>query len=82
MSEEKDLKSFENEQKNLETQKILSKPTVGYWKDVFRRLRKNKLAMSGLVLIILLLFMAVGTRLPYSIKIYIPERLPLFSQHS
>lgn len=59
MSEEKDLKSFENEQKNLETQKILSKPTVGYWKDVFRRLRKNKLAMSGLVLIILLLFMAI-----------------------
>jgi len=31
----------------------LSRPTVSYWADVWRRLRKNKLAMLGLIIIIL-----------------------------
>jgi len=37
----------------------LSRPTVSYWADVWRRLRKNKLAMLGLIIIILLTIMAI-----------------------
>ncbi|MBA2874928.1 ABC transporter permease [Thermaerobacillus caldiproteolyticus] len=41
-----------------EAEKI-SKPSLSFWKDVFIRFRKNKLAMFGLVLLILLVFMAI-----------------------
>jgi len=37
----------------------LGRPPVNYWSDVWRRLKQNKLAMSGLVLIVLLTVMAV-----------------------
>ncbi|OAT81804.1 ABC transporter permease [Desulfotomaculum copahuensis] len=37
----------------------LGRPPVGYWSDVWRRLKQNKLAMSGLALIIVLALMAV-----------------------
>lgn len=40
-----------------EAEKI-SKPSLSFWKDVFLRFRKNKLAMFGIVLLALLLFMA------------------------
>ena len=36
----------------------ITRPVIGYWTDVFRRLRQNKLAMVGLITIILLLIMA------------------------
>ncbi|WP_304622579.1 ABC transporter permease [Peptoniphilus sp. KCTC 25270] len=36
----------------------ITRPTIGYWADVFRRLRQNKLAMVGLTIIILLLIMS------------------------
>ena len=36
----------------------ITRPTIGYWSDVFRRLRQNKLAMAGLFIIIALLIMA------------------------
>nr|WP_296155531.1 ABC transporter permease [uncultured Peptoniphilus sp.] len=36
----------------------ITRPVIGYWSDVFRRLRQNKLAMVGLITIILLLLMA------------------------
>ena len=36
----------------------ITRPVIGYWSDVFRRLRQNKLAMVGLITIILLLIMA------------------------
>lgn len=41
-----------------EAEKI-SKPSLSFWKDVSIRFRKNKLAMFGLVLLILLVFMAI-----------------------
>lgn len=41
-----------------EAEKI-SKPSLSYWKDVSIRFRKNKLAMFGLVLLVLLVFMAI-----------------------
>lgn len=37
----------------------ISKPSLSFWKDVFIRFRKNKLAMFGLVLLALLIFMAI-----------------------
>ncbi|AEH48927.1 ABC transporter permease [Parageobacillus thermoglucosidasius] len=37
----------------------LSKPSLSFWKDVSIRFRKNKLAMFGLILLILLVFMAI-----------------------
>jgi len=40
------------------------RPPVGYWKDAWRRLKKNKLAMIGLVMVIsLLLFAVLGPQL-------------------
>ena len=36
----------------------ITRPVIGSWTDVFRRLRQNKLAMVGLITIILLLIMA------------------------
>ncbi|MDM5226583.1 ABC transporter permease [Cytobacillus sp. NJ13] len=41
-----------------EAEKI-SKPSLSFWKDVFIRFRKNKLAVFGLVLLGLLIFMAI-----------------------
>ncbi|GMB08918.1 oligopeptide transport system permease protein [Thermolongibacillus altinsuensis] len=41
-----------------EAEKI-SKPSLSFWKDVSIRFRKNKLAMFGLVLLIILIFMAI-----------------------
>ncbi|WP_141432796.1 ABC transporter permease [Bacillus sp. 03113] len=37
----------------------ISKPSLSFWKDVFVRLRKNKLAIFGVVLLTLLIFMAI-----------------------
>lgn len=37
----------------------ISKPSLSFWKDVFIRFRKNKLALFGLVLLLLLTFMAI-----------------------
>lgn len=37
----------------------ISKPSLSFWKDVFIRFRKNKLAMFGIILLIILIFMAI-----------------------
>lgn len=37
----------------------ISKPSLSFWKDVFMRFRKNKLALFGLVLLSVLIFMAI-----------------------
>ncbi len=37
----------------------ITRPSLSFWKDVWMRFRKNKLALSGVVLLILLLFMAI-----------------------
>lgn len=41
-----------------EAEKI-SKPSISYWKDVSIRFRKNKLALFGVFLLIILVFMAI-----------------------
>lgn len=40
----------------------ISRPTLTYWQDVFRRLRLNKLAMFGLTMIIILAILAIVGR--------------------
>lgn len=44
--------------KSVEAEKI-SKPSLSFWKDVVHRFRKNKLAMVGVFILIILIFMAV-----------------------
>ncbi|ASV66226.1 ABC transporter permease [Cytobacillus sp. FSL W7-1323] len=43
----------------LDDAEKISKPSLSFWKDVFIRFRKNKLAMFGIVLLIILIFMAI-----------------------
>ncbi|WP_010099266.1 ABC transporter permease [Ornithinibacillus scapharcae] len=45
--------------KNRHEQELVSRPSLSYWKDAWRRLRKNFLAMSGLIFLILLVLMAI-----------------------
>ncbi|MBM7096035.1 MULTISPECIES: ABC transporter permease [Alteribacter] len=54
--------------KNKAELNVLVRPSVGFWKDAWQRLLKNKLAVSGLVVIIALTIMAIiGPMLtPYS----------------
>ncbi|GAB2702983.1 ABC transporter permease [Paenibacillus thermoaerophilus] len=40
-------------------QERIVRPTLGYWQDAWRRLKKNKLAMAGLVILILLTIMSI-----------------------
>ncbi|MBS4220377.1 ABC transporter permease [Bacillus sp. FJAT-49711] len=44
---------------NFKEAEKISRPSVSYWADAWRRLKMNKLAMFGLVIIILLLIMAI-----------------------
>ncbi len=37
----------------------IRRPSIKYWPDVWRRLKQNKLAMTGLIIIILLTFMSI-----------------------
>ncbi|WP_042349174.1 ABC transporter permease [Bacillus massiliigorillae] len=46
------------EDNKVEVEKI-ARPSLSYWRDVWRRLRANKLAMLGLFLIIVLIIMAI-----------------------
>lgn len=43
----------------LSEQEKISKPSLSFWKDVFIRFNKNKLALAGLVLLFLLIVMAI-----------------------
>lgn len=38
---------------------VIKRPSIKYWPDVWRRLKQNKLAMTGLVIISLMIIMAI-----------------------
>jgi oligopeptide transport system permease protein len=67
-----------------EAEKI-SKPSLTFWKDVSIRFRKNKLAMFGLVLLILLVFMAIFgphmTKYDYATNDLLNTNQPPSSEH-
>lgn len=44
---------------NFKEAEKIARPTVSYWANVWRRLKANKLAMVGLIIIILLVIMAI-----------------------
>lgn len=44
---------------NFQEAEQIVRPSVTYWRDVWRRLLKNKLAMTGLIIIVLLTIMAI-----------------------
>ena len=50
---------FEPVYDNFTNAEKISRPSITYWADVWRRLRKNKLAMFGLVVISVLVFLAL-----------------------
>src|SRR5690625_4969251 len=45
--------------KNDTEQEEVVRPSLSYWQDAWRRLRKNKMAMVGLIFLILLTLMAI-----------------------
>lgn len=60
---------FQKKDKDLEQAEAVVRPSLSYWKDAWRRLRKNKLAMAGLISLIALGLLAIfGPILsPYSV---------------
>jgi len=50
---------FRKKDKDLVEAEAVVRPSLSYWKDAWRRLRKNKLAMTGLVFLALLAIMAI-----------------------
>lgn len=63
----------------------ISKPSLSFWKDVMIRFRKNKLALVGLILLLLLIIMAIiGPHLtPYDYKTndLLNKNLPPSAEH-
>lgn len=50
---------FEWKGKDAEKAESVARPSLSYWKDAWRRLVKNKMAMLSLIFLILLAFMAI-----------------------
>ncbi|MCT8138010.1 ABC transporter permease [Anaerobacillus sp. CMMVII] len=50
---------FEPLEKNSSEAEKIARPSVSYWSDAWRRLKENKLAMLGLIIIIFLAVMAI-----------------------
>ncbi|AXI10615.1 diguanylate cyclase [Oceanobacillus zhaokaii] len=68
---------FTKKIKDTDAAEIVSRPSLSYWQDAWRRLMKNKMAMLGLVFLILLAIMAtLGPILsPYAVNVQnLPEQ--------
>jgi dipeptide transport system permease protein len=50
---------FQPVKDNFKDAEVLTRPSISYWPDVWRRLKKNKLAMAGLIAIVVLGLMAI-----------------------
>ncbi|MDR2940837.1 MAG: ABC transporter permease [Clostridiales bacterium] len=50
---------FEPANINPDEMELIKRPSLSYWKDAWIRIRKNKLAMVGLVILTVILFMAI-----------------------
>lgn len=60
---------FQKKNKDLEKAEEVVRPSLSYWKDAWRRLKKNKLAMTGLIFLALLALFAIFAPIlsPYSV---------------
>lgn len=54
-----DKSQFKTVGKNVEKMESISRPNLTYWKDAWRRIKKNKIAYTGLIIIILYVILAV-----------------------
>lgn len=54
-----DKSQFVRVGKNVEKMEAISRPNLTYWKDAWRRIKKNKVAFAGLVIIIVYVFLAI-----------------------
>lgn len=61
---------FAWKKQDKEAAETVARPSLSYWQDAWKRLVKNKLAMAGLLFLVLLTIMAIiGPMLtPYSVK--------------
>ncbi|MBP2242439.1 dipeptide transport system permease protein [Cytobacillus eiseniae] len=61
---------FVQKTKNENEAEAVVRPSLSYWQDAWRRLLKNRLAMAGLIFLILLIFMAIFGPLisPHSVE--------------
>lgn len=59
MAQQLDKKLFEPLDTSLEQSEPLSRPSLSFWKDAWRRFQKNKLAMFGVVLLVFLSIFAI-----------------------
>ncbi|AIF44654.1 ABC transporter permease [Virgibacillus sp. SK37] len=50
---------FTWKEKDKDAAEVVSRPSLSYWQDAWKRLVKNKLAMAGLVFLVLLTVMAI-----------------------
>lgn len=50
---------FKKVDRNAEHAERIKRPTIKYWADVWRRLKNNKLAMFGLIIIVLMVLFAI-----------------------
>ncbi|MDN4606669.1 ABC transporter permease [Sporosarcina highlanderae] len=62
---------FKPKGRDAEKAESVVRPSLSYWKDAWRRLRKNKLAMGGLVFLIILTLFAIFAPMlsPHNIEI-------------
>lgn len=52
-------KWFQFIEKETEKKELVARPSLSYWQDAWIRLRKNKMAMLGLIFLVILGFMAI-----------------------
>ncbi len=54
-----DKSKFKLVGKNIEKMEAISRPNLTYWRDAWRRIRKNKVAYAGLIIIVLYIILAI-----------------------
>ena len=76
---------FQPKGKDTDKAESVVRPSLSYWKDAWRRLRKNKMAMGGLVFLIILTLFAIFAPIlsPHNIETtqYSNQNLPPSSTH-
>ena len=50
---------FRPAERDMADAEVIRRPSIKYWADVRRRLRQNKLAMTGLIVILIMVFLAI-----------------------
>lgn len=54
-----DKSQFKKVGKNVEKMEAISRPNLTYWRDAWRRIKQNKIAFTGLIIILLYVVLAI-----------------------